>query len=63
MCVPVGLCRSVLAPWLSYAPIVGAGFCDLEFWVVLNAVTGTSHRGSDVRLDCGQLMRPSVWPR
>eukprot|EP00971_Amphidinium_carterae_P156302 3098932-Amphidinium_carterae.1 len=27
MCVQVGLCRSVLAPWLSlsYAPIVGAG--------------------------------------
>jgi len=31
--------------------------------VVKMAIAGTTHRGSDVRLDIGTLMRPLVWPR
>ncbi len=35
----------------------------MEESLVVEHLRGVEHRGSDVRLDSGQLMSPKVWPR
>eukprot|EP00971_Amphidinium_carterae_P347776 6489958-Amphidinium_carterae.2 len=38
-------------------------FSDLPTKAVSLAISATDHKGSDVRLALGEVMKPSVWPR
>jgi len=62
--VPVRVLKSLLAvcyPTAASHSVAHVALTPLS--VVKMAIAGTTHRGSDVRLDIGTLMRPLVWPR
>ena len=52
-----------LKPEAELADLPGYRSLTLGEQLVLRFLQGVDHRGSDVRLDTGQLFRPNCWPR